>query len=156
MRFLRLSLFVALGCLAFSGNATALTANPQCVRDAHGDYKLCAMACRENLQVDKDLCRNVDHDCAEACRAGRQACVDVPLGELQTCKAGCNSDLAAARQACKDNNPEGSPERDACIDAAQVVAFQCKDTCREGVRDELQLCRRSFRACMRACPPTPE
>ena len=156
MRFVRISLLTALFCLGLTVSARALDPNPACVAGARDDYILCKAACRETFQVDKDSCRNVDHDCADACRAGREACVSGPLGTLQTCKDGCNGTLDAAKAQCHTDFPDDPVGLDGCIDNAQVAAFQCKDTCREGVRDELHLCSKTFRACIRACPPAPQ
>ena len=156
MRTLRLAIIAAAFCLSLGATAWALDTNPECVAGARDDYVLCRTTCREQFQVDKDMCRNVDHDCADAARAGRQACVAVPLGALDTCKDACGATLASSKQTCRDENPEGSVERDTCIDAAQLIAFGCRDTCREGVSGELKLCRRTFRATLRACPPAAE
>lgn len=128
-----------------------------CVGDAKGEMQLCKAACKETFRAEKDLCRNVDHDCADACRAGLEVCILEPVTELQDCKdKECNDPLEAAKAQCRQQFPPETPERDKCIDAAQVVAFQCRDACREGVRDELKLCRKALRACIKACPPAEE
>jgi len=155
MHSLRRSLLLTASLLALATSAWALDSNPACVADARDEYILCKSTCREQYQIDKDMCRNVDHDCAEACRAGRQACVSGPLATLGTCKDGCNSTLDGAKAQCHADFPDDPVGLDACIDQAQLVAYGCKDTCREGVRDELKLCRVTFHACIRACPPAP-
>jgi hypothetical protein len=156
MRTLRRSLLLAASLWSLAAGAWALEANPECVLDVRDEYILCKATCREQYQVDKDLCRNIDHDCAEACRAGREACVADPLSELATCKDGCRTTLDAAKAQCHVDFADDPVGLDGCIDAAQLVAYSCKDGCREGVRDELKLCRRTFRACIRACPPAAE
>jgi len=155
MNMIRTSILAAASLLVLGTSAWALTPNPACVRDARDEFVLCKAACRESFQVDKDMCRNVDHDCAEAARAGRQACVSGPLEDLRECKDDCNATLAGERQKCRtDHPPDTDPTGfDTCVDAAQVVAFQCKDGCREGVAGELKLCRKTFRATLKACPP---
>ena len=47
--------------------------------------------------------------------------------------------------------PQGSADRDACIDQAQVVAFMCRDECREGVQGSMKECRTILRNCLKAC-----
>lgn len=143
------------GVLLSTSTAWAVMPNPMCVDDAAAQKKLCKMTCQEQFHVDVDECRNVDHDCADACRAGRQGCFDGPLSALQTCIAGCKSTLDQVKADCRTQFPDPEdPQRDACIDAAQVVAFQCRDACREALdRDALKACRIGFRACIRACPP---
>ena len=141
------------GMILVGGAALAhASVDPACILQARADAKECRTGCGDQLRIDKDACRNVDHACGEACRAGRARCVE-PFEEiLQTCIDQCQSDLAAAKALCP---PEGDPARDACVDAAQVIAFQCRDTCRENqtVRDSIKNCLAAFRACMRACPP---
>lgn len=138
--------------------------NPGCVADAAHERNLCRDLCRENFQAAKDLCRNIDHGCADACRTGREACLEGtpenpgPLATLRGCISNCNAALDAEKTRCRNEQcPEGTPDRetclDACIDAAQVVAFQCRDNCREAARPGIKLCRDAFRSCIRACPP---
>lgn len=146
------------------GSSQAAPPNPKCVADAAHERNLCRDLCRENFQAAKDLCRNINHDCAEACRTGREACLQGtpenpgPLATLRACIETCNAALEVERNRCRtDQCPEGSPDReaclDACIDAAQVQAFQCRDNCREAARPGIKLCRDAFRACIRSCPP---
>ena len=130
--------------------AGAQAADP-CVGDAKLAFRECRARCREDVQIARDECINRDHVCVEGCRAGRSECVDaLPLDEDL---AACDATLRAARQACRLNNPEGTPERDRCIDQAQVVAFQCRDRARERARPGLKGCRAGFRACTGVCPP---
>ena len=53
------------GVLMFSSSAVAVKWNPGCVAGAKTIKIECVKACVEEFQVDKDACRNVDHDCAE-------------------------------------------------------------------------------------------
>jgi len=148
-----LAVFTAASLLSATG-AGGLQSNPQCVRDARLTRKDCAATCDEQFKVSKDSCLNVNHACADACRAGRSTCFDQPLSALQSCVAGCNATLDAKTADCRSQFAEGTPERDHCIDDAQVVAFQCRDVCREALdRNALRLCRQAFHACMNACPP---
>lgn len=160
MRFASLATLIggilAGAILLGAGPAAAIAQNPECILDARDDFLACKVVCREAYRVEKDLCRNIDHDCADACRAGHQTCVEPPLTALAACKAACNATLAGEKQNCRDLYEPETPERDQCIDAAQVIAFQCRDTCREGVRAEIRLCRQVLRACARACPPAAE
>jgi hypothetical protein len=121
------------------------------VGDAKLAFRECRAQCKEDVQSARDGCINRDHVCVEGCRAGRSECIDaLPLDEDL---AACEATLRAAKQSCRLNNPEGTPERDRCIDQAQVVAFQCRDRARERARPALKACRAGFRACARACPP---
>lgn len=142
-------------CLAAAPAAMADETAPGCNNDARNQYLVCKASCREAFLVDHDTCRNIDHDCADACRAGREACVAQPFASLETCASNCNDTLAGAKDDCRGQFGEGTPERDVCIDTAQVASFQCRDTCREGVREALRQCRVTFQACVDACPAAP-
>lgn len=141
----------------------AIMPNPQCVKDARAEMRQCKATCQDDFVAAKDLCRNVDHACADACRAGREVCVAGPLGALAACKDSCNATRDSAVSSCRQqfgqNGQTPDPAQlDQCIDAAQTAAFQCRDTCRENLdRGALKLCRQIFRACIHVClpPPTP-
>jgi hypothetical protein len=129
--------------------APAVRANP-CIDGAVAEYRDCKSDCREAFQVAKDACLNRDHVCVEACRAGREDCVDATgfEADLDAC--------AAAREVavgnCRDLYPAGDA-RDQCIDNAQLDAFKCRDQAREQNADELAACRAGFKGCADDCPP---
>lgn len=136
-------------------DATPTETPRQCVKDAAQTARTCYATCKEEYQLDKDTCRNREHGCVEQCRADRHACKTPIREELESDKAACNATRDAAVDNCKVLYGEGTPERDACIDNAQVEAFQCKDQAREDARPGLQACHQAFRACAAACPPPP-
>ena len=126
-----------------------------CRDDAREERKLCKMECVETYQVAKDECRNVDHGCAEACRASRRVCLDLPLEGLAECKDACQATKTAVIAGCREtyDSETQSTALDECIDDAQVASFVCRDECREAIdRDEVRTCRKAFRACIRTCP----
>ena len=131
--------------------------DPDAIAACKDDAKLalldCKAACREDLQVAKDACRNRDHACAEQCRADRDLCKQPYLDQLAADIADCKTTRDGEIQTCKDLYAEGTPERDACIDQAQVVAFQCHDLARENARPWLNGCRDNFMTCITECPP---
>jgi hypothetical protein len=150
-----------IGAVVLTGAvAGAIMRDPQCVHDANQTKKDCVATCQENFSVARDLCRNVNHECADACRAGRKACVDPIRQVLTDCLGGCQATLDQAKADCRadPNNPPGSTSLDTCIDNAQIAAFTCRDNCRESFntqanRDALKNCRRIFHACITTCPP---
>jgi hypothetical protein len=125
-----------------------------CKAEAKQVLRACKTTCKEEFRMDKDACLARDHDCAEVCRDERNECMAAILDELE----GCNEPCATAKQAgvagCKAQFEKGTLARDQCIDAVQLVAFQCRDTCREivGVGPRTKECRRDNRACLKACP----
>ncbi len=125
----------------------------QCLAGAVADYKSCQADCREDFQVAKDACKNRDHACAEGCRADRAECRRPTLEQLQTAIDDCNATRDAAIANCRSLYGEGTPERDQCIDNAQVAAFECRDQANEDARPGLKACRHQFRQCVEACPP---
>jgi hypothetical protein len=130
--------------------AIPVTGNP-CVDDAAQARQECTAQCKEDFQTAKDNCVNKDHACMEVCRALRAECREAT--GLDAAIDACNDTLRAAKASCRAQHAEGTPERDACIDQAQMVAFQCRDAERSSRRSALNACRREFRACARECPP---
>ena len=150
----RTSFIAGLGLVLLAATAWGFTRNPQCVQDGAKEKQACIDTCKEDFQAAKDTCWNVDHDCMDTCRAGRDTSVAPIFGALKGCIDGCKATLDDAKANCRTAYAEGTPERDTCIDQAQVVAFSCRDTCRENLdRDGLKQCGKDFRACLRACPP---
>ena len=132
----------------------------QCRADARVAFKACIAVCREDLQVSKDACRNLDHACVEQCRLDREECRDPIRAQLQADIDSCN----ATRQQgidedCLVNYPDPGEAQDECIDGYQVIAFQCRDLARENARPGFNDCRDNpdptlgYKACVATCPP---
>src|SRR5437667_3557522 len=127
----------------------AARAGDSCLDEAKQGYKECKDGCTEDFQAAKDACLDRDHVCVEACRAGREDCraatgVDAAI-------ASCNDTLTAAKQRCRDAHPAGSPERDQCIDQAQLVAFQCRLDANPPAQPALSEFRMILNICARSC-----
>jgi len=144
---------LAVAMLAVLAGVYAAEAGDPCVGEAKGTLTECRTQCYEDSQLARDNCQNRDHACMEVCRAQREEC-HLATG-LDAVIAACNQTLYGDKEDCRNDpdNPEGSPERDQCIDQAQVVAFQCRDAAREAARPALKSCRTSFRTCAKSCPP---
>lgn len=126
----------------------------QCKIDAKNAYLTCKAGCIEDRQFAKDVCRNRDHLCMEGCREDRdEECLAPVLARLLSDIAGCNATRNGAIQTCEELYGEGTPERDTCIDNAQVAAFQCRDQKREDAKPDIAGCRQAFRTCAQGCPP---
>ena len=157
----KIPLVLAVLVVAAIGAASfAATPNPGCVKDATQAKTLCNAQCQQTFLAAKDMCRNIDHDCADACRAALGVCLDGtnqngPLPTLDACVDVCNASLETAKANCRQIYQPGTTDRANCIDQAQVTAFQCRDTCREGVAAEIRACRMTNHACIMACPPPP-
>lgn len=54
---------------------------------------------------------------------------------------------------CRSLYAADTPERDACVDQAQLAAFACPDAAREAAKPGLRACREAFLDCAVACPP---
>ena len=124
-------------------------ADSECIQDAKEQRGQCRKECDEDLVIAKDLCRNIDPECAAGCRIEHAACRDGVIAELGTCVDACRVQLNIDRAAC----PKRGRGRDFCMDRAQVRAFLCRDECRDSlhVRRRLNGCRDDFRTCMRGC-----
>ena len=118
----------------------------QCKLDAKLAAVECKAECREQRQVQKDLCLDRDHVCVEGCRAERDGCRQPIEDQLGAAIAACNATRDAALAAC-------APDDAACIAGVYVAAFQCRDGSREIARPQLEACGDAFRTCAEACPP---
>ena len=98
----------------------------QCKQTAKDNFRTCRANCREDFQVAVDACLNRDHACVEQCRADRQTCRQPTLDRLSSDIAACNARRDSDIQNCKDLYADGTPERDQCIDNAQVAGFECR------------------------------
>jgi hypothetical protein len=135
--------------LAGVAEANSRKAVRTCVAEASREVRECRAACLEEKQAASDLCLRRDQACVDVCRAERETCRDdTGLADaLELCRASFEED----RQECRATTLPDTPERDACIDAAQVTAFRCRDAAREIARPLLRSCRRAFGGCARAC-----
>jgi hypothetical protein len=124
----------------------------QCKRDAGGAYRTCRATCTEDFQFQRDACRNRDQVCVEGCRADRDSCRQPVEDQLSSDIADCNATRTLVVQGCRNTKPEG-PERDQCIDDAQVAAFICRDQAHEDARPGFEACRELFHSCAQGCPP---
>lgn len=145
-------MLIGMAAVWLLGAAVAGAADVQCIGDAKVEAKECRRACATQFREAKDLCRNIDPVCGNACRDERVVCAAPFQAILTGCLEACAQEARRDKAACP---PSGDPARDACIDAAQVASFVCRDTCRENqtVRDGLSACRLAFRVCLDACPP---
>jgi len=122
----------------------------QCITMASDEYKECKSDCKEAFQAAKDACTNKDHVCVDACREGRASCIE-DTG-LEVAIDACNDGREVAVATCKSIYGPDTPERDQCIDNAQLDAFQCRDGAREAAKPSLVDCRKGFKACRDVCP----
>ena len=127
----------------------------QCRLDAKAAKAAAKAVCVEDFQLAKDTCKNRDHDCVELCRVTRHDCRAPVLDALEIAKAASRAtrDLDVAN--CRSQFADGTPELDACIDQAQVEAFQRRDAAHEVAWPSLEVCRQAFRTCAQACPTPP-
>ena len=160
MRVSGLGLLVAV--MWIGGTAAVSHADPVCIAQSKATFKDCRQQCADNYKDDKFRCRDVDPACGNACLAGREVCLEPINDILDTCLEGCKATLVQTKQDNCHVPPACAPDDTACndcVDAAQVDAFVCRDTCREDFRanhtDDVKLCHAAFRACAHACPPAP-
>ena len=144
------------GALVLTSPAVArMACDSGCLAPAKTAFQGCMEDCKEAFQDAKDSCRNIDPECADTCRESYETCIFDPLAALAECKlTKCNPPLATAVTNCRALYSKGE-NRDKCIDQAQVVAFQCRDECREAANPALKICRDTFKACMIDCKLPP-
>jgi hypothetical protein len=148
------SVCAALLTLAFAAPDARGEDPAPCLVEVGRAFRDCKAVCREDFQLAKDTCANRDHVCVEACRADRQVCREPIVATLNAALAQIEGDLQTAKESCRALYADGTPERDTCIDNAQVDAFQRRDAAREVAKPGLVQCRRDFKLCVRTnCPP---
>lgn len=137
-------------------NDPNMPSNPkrQCVIDARTTRKACNQMCKDDFLTAVDTCRGLNHDCAQQARDAREACVSDVLQSLKQCVETQCGDFQDIIAQCRKDFPKDSSERDKCVDGAQILRFQCHDTCRESVKlfVSLKTCRDEFKADIKACP----
>ena len=173
MRVLR-GVLVLSAAMAFAGNGSSSAwADTACVQNAKANFLACARQCKQDFVDARLLCHNIQPACGEACLAGRQVCLDSVNTILQTgqlpdgttlanCSGGtdqCKATFKAATKACGAPCQSSDMACTGCVDNAQVVDLECRDTCRDSWRTNptvismLQSCQNSFKACIQKCPP---
>jgi hypothetical protein len=148
---------LVMGITILTSGAAQANDNPthQCVADARATQKTCSQVCRDDFLSAVDTCRGQNHDCAQAARDAREACVSDVLHTLGQCVDDTCGVFKTLIDQCRTDFAAGSPERDACVDGAQVQNFQCRDQCRETVKlfQSLKTCRDEFKTDIHACTP---
>lgn len=92
-------------------------------------------------------CADGLNGCDAALQQARQACWAQYCASGQTCTS------------CAQTTDQVSCWE--CIDPAQLTAFSCRDACRDSFRLDLtvqamkKLCKSTFQACIKQCPPPP-
>lgn len=133
-----------------AARATTPEAVKMCVAAARAEHKECRRTCAAVHADARDECQIKDPDCIRACLAGREDCRGA-TGIDDDIEA-CHTSREAAVAACRASFAAGTPERDTCVDAAQLTCFGCRDDAREANRAEVRLCNTGFRGCRLACP----
>jgi len=146
MRTLGTTLILGLVLTVGAGRAAA---DSPCIQDAKAQRGECRTQCDEDFVVARDLCRNIDPECAAGCRVAFEQCRAPIVAVLQACLEACTTQQNSDRASC----PSRGRGRGFCMDHAQVRAFLCADDCREDpqVHDGLAACRDAFRTCMDGC-----
>lgn len=158
MRSFGFRFLLAVACIG--GAVATAQADPACLAQSKETFKACRQQCSDDYTDDKFRCRNVEPSCGNACLAGREVCLEPINAILDTCLDGCKGTLQTTKQNDCNVPPPCAPGDTACndcVDAAQIDAFVCRDSCREDFRanhtDDVKQCRAIFRACVHACPP---
>ena len=96
----------------------------------------------------------VDHACARWRDESASRAVGGVLTALTQCVLAECAGFIADVATCRATYPIGDPNRDSCVDNAQLLNFQCRDQCRETVQlhPSLKACRTDFKADIQACP----
>ena len=147
----RFSAVAAIGLILCAAPARAIDPAKQCRKDARNDRHDCIAVCQDNYQAAAALCGT---PCVQQCGVDRKACRGPVDDQLRADIKACNTALSDAVRLCRQQE-QADPDnfdKDACIDAAQITAFICRDDAREAAFPAMNLCRETYHACVRACP----
>lgn len=138
-------------------------ADPSCARDCRSDYRVCLSTVREELNLCRAQCTDLEakareacaadprgEDCLEARRAAAAClapCRDVVKEGVSACREGlraCNADCpdrrppVAAEPTCLDRCRVGLQD---CRTRAHAAVRECHETCVELRKEAAELCR---------------
>jgi hypothetical protein len=131
--------------------ALARVCSNSCLEAARVDYVECRQGATETFEFEKQLCRDRDPACVEACAARQDDCA-AATGIGPALEA-CLGQQRAAVADCANRLPRGSKKREQCIDNARIDGFQCRKRVRTGAAPELRRCRADFDVCADGCGP---
>jgi len=134
------------------------TSGAACILQAREELHSCHAECINDFRNERFVCRNVEPGCGRECLGRREGCVETASEPLVECLGSCQTTLIEAKATCAQSCNADQSCLDTCIDTAQVDAFTCRDNCREDFRANggpaaIDVCRATFRECVRACPP---
>ncbi len=167
MRTMGAGVLAAIAMLALGGGMARASGVSSCLKDAKNTFGECKNQCQTAFLDAKALCKNVSPGCFAACVDGRSACVDTAREPLTSCLDGCETTLQGHRHDCKASFGCGGSSDPcssnaafiACMDPFQLVAFTCRDGCRDSFRLDvaaqaaLKACTKGFNGCVKLCPP---
>ncbi len=131
--------------------ALARVCSDPCLEAARTDYVECRRAARDGFALDRQLCRDRDPACVEACATLENDC-DAATG-AGPAVAACLGQQQLAIAGCARQFPTEKKQRVHCIDDARVAGFQCRNRVRGQTAPELRACRAEFDACTERCGP---
>ena len=85
-----------------ASSAMAWISDPECIRDAKGEYKLCVEGCQDEFLNDKDTCHQIDPDCADECRAIMKTVLKILWAIWLAARRDCNSIFEQTKAYCRD------------------------------------------------------
>ena len=144
------------GMLLLTGTLRAQTPSTQqqCIKAAQQEKKACKGQCADTFQSEFIACFGPNGGCAQTCLTAKQTCLSVPQAKIHACASdptnpnSCRSKLRAAVAACKSD-----PDPNACSDAAELAALECRQGCVDQQQPTLDECRDAFRTCLQGCTP---
>jgi hypothetical protein len=142
---------VTLLVLLGAAPAFARVCGDSCLEAARGDYVTCRQDAGATFALAKQLCRDRDPACVQACAERQQDC-NTATGSGAALEA-CLAQQQAALASCVDRFAAGTKKRDQCLENARIDGFQCRNRARTGTAPELRHCRAEFDACADGCGP---
>src|SRR4030095_2182013 len=121
---------VTLLVLLGAAPAFARVCGDSCLEAARGGYVTCRQDAGATFALAKQLCRDRDPACVQACAERQQDC-NTATGSGAALEA-CLAQQQAALASCVDRFAAGTKKRDQCLENARIDGFQCRNRARSG------------------------
>jgi hypothetical protein len=131
--------------------ALARVCSDPCREAARVDYVECRQDATTAFALGRELCRDRDPACVQACTAREDDCNSAT--GIGVALEACLGQQTAATADCRSRFPAGSRKREHCIDNARIAGFQCRKRVRAQTAPARRRCRADFAVCANGCGP---
>jgi hypothetical protein len=150
MRVLPYTVVLTTACLFISATSATAAGYPSCVKKWRKDKRACVEDCFKDKKA-VEASRGLDPSCVQSCQKQQSAWLENTIASIDGCLVSCDQQDEAGRTACPLTNAEA---RKICLKVMDDHLTRCRASCRpeDNIRDLVNACRVSLRACLQECP----